>query len=332
MLAHPKPMGNRFKLFFFLVNAVPAPPVPRLMHKRPVRRIHQSDYPVIHVAGQVAGQMRNFIFVAENRQPRRLRNGVRQARAGSVHINPNIAVPLCAREMPREDSFHFQLVLIRQRRNFRATPAARIEFPTVIAALDGPSVKPPIGKRNPAMGTRIAHRKRRSVRSPAQHQRHFQQHRRNQLLPGNLRAPQCRIPEVPQESQLRSAPSVPRRLRICSKNRFDRIAHQTPSRAQKTRPGSIVVYRPIPEQLANSPHLRECKFDAILEYAQRLCTLLSISDPSRRSGPRAVPIIPQIQWSISSFVFSNSLSRKGLPWLHSHSRKNSTSSEPAMTN
>jgi hypothetical protein len=54
MWAHAKATRNRFKLFFFLVNAVPAAPVPRLMDKRPVRRIHQSNNSLVHMRRQLA--------------------------------------------------------------------------------------------------------------------------------------------------------------------------------------------------------------------------------------------------------------------------------------
>ena len=71
---HPKSIRNRLKLFFFLVNAMPAAPVPRLMHERPMRRIHQPNNPLIHMRRQLAGQMRNPIFLAECTQSGRCRN------------------------------------------------------------------------------------------------------------------------------------------------------------------------------------------------------------------------------------------------------------------
>ena len=78
---HPKSIRNRLELFFLLVNAMPTPPVPRLMHKRPVRRIHQSNNPLVHMRRQLASQMRNPIFLAECRQFRRGQGTIRSGGA-----------------------------------------------------------------------------------------------------------------------------------------------------------------------------------------------------------------------------------------------------------
>ena len=78
---HPESIRNRFKLFFFFVNAMPAPPVPRLMHERPVRRIHQPNNPLVYMRRQLASQTRHPIFFAESRQFRYGRNRLGQSRS-----------------------------------------------------------------------------------------------------------------------------------------------------------------------------------------------------------------------------------------------------------
>src|SRR6202140_5425338 len=118
MRAHPETVRNRLEFLGFLVNASALPPKPRLVHERPMRRVHQTNDPVIDVRRQLAGKMRDFVFVAENGKPRRPRNRLRQFRswrvvdrlaiartndrfaAARTHVNPNVAVSLLAWIMP----------------------------------------------------------------------------------------------------------------------------------------------------------------------------------------------------------------------------------------
>src|SRR5579863_8363594 len=51
--AHAKAHRDRLEILLLLVNAVTAAPPPCLMHKRPVRWIHESDDAVVHAARQV---------------------------------------------------------------------------------------------------------------------------------------------------------------------------------------------------------------------------------------------------------------------------------------
>src|SRR5437667_6263816 len=144
MPAHPETVGNRLELLGFFVNASSFTPEPRLMNERPVRRVHQSDNPVVNMRRQLARKMRDLVFVAENGKRRRRRNPLRQTRSRTIHINPNVAVPLFGRKMSRKNALHLQLVLARKRWNLHALPAARIETPSVIAALHHFPVEPPV--------------------------------------------------------------------------------------------------------------------------------------------------------------------------------------------
>src|SRR6266851_3520851 len=153
MRAHPEAVRNRLELLGFLVNAPALPPEPRLVHKRPVRRVHQSDNPVIDVRRQLARKVRDFVFVAENGKPWRRRNRLWQFRSRRIvsryataraHVNPNVTVALLARIMPCKNPLHLQLVLARERWNLDALPAASIEPPSVITALHYFPVQPPV--------------------------------------------------------------------------------------------------------------------------------------------------------------------------------------------
>src|SRR5256884_3474579 len=173
MPAHPETVGNRLELLGLFVNASSFTPEPRLMNERPVRRVHQSDNPVVDMRRQLAGKMRDFVFGAENGKRRRRRNLLRHSRPWYVHKIPNVADPLFARKMSRKNALHFQLVLARKRWDLHALPAASSEPPSAVAALYDFPIEPPVRKRNPAMRARIPHRKHFPLGCSAQHQRHF---------------------------------------------------------------------------------------------------------------------------------------------------------------
>jgi len=250
---------------------MPAPPVPRLMHKRPVRRIHQSNNPLVHMRRQLAGQMRNPIILAKRRQFRCWNSSRRFARLllceflctlrlrvifffsltfsstrhrdprTRIHVNPKISVALFARIMPRKNALHLQFVLASQRRNLNALSAASLKFPSVITALQVLPIKSPMRKRNPAVRARIAHRKRCTLGRASQNQRHFQQHRRRQSVPGNFRASHRRIPKIPKKSGIAFCNGFPH-SRASLHQGLHRFAHRY----------GIVVHRVAPEQPASA--------------------------------------------------------------------------------
>jgi peptide chain release factor 1 len=140
--------------------------------------------------------------------------------------------------MPRKNALHLQLVLASQRRNLNATPRACFKFPSVITALQRLPIKTPIGERNPTVRTRIAHRKRCTLGCAPQNQRHFQQHRLCQPIPGNFRASQSRIPEIPKKSGVAFGNHFPRFSRASLYQGLHRFAHRY----------GIVVHSVAPEQ------------------------------------------------------------------------------------
>src|SRR5260370_9739860 len=111
MLAHPESVRDRLKLFFLFVNAVPASPEPRLVHKRPMRRVHQPDDPVVNVGRQLARKMRNLVLPTENVNRCRSRNRFPQPRSWLINIDPALSIALPARLMSRNNALHFELIL-----------------------------------------------------------------------------------------------------------------------------------------------------------------------------------------------------------------------------
>src|ERR1700723_2777197 len=71
MRAHAEAVRDRLKILLLLVDRMPRAPPPRLMHKWPVRRIHQSDNSVIDRARQIGGKVRQLVSFAEFRNLRR---------------------------------------------------------------------------------------------------------------------------------------------------------------------------------------------------------------------------------------------------------------------
>ena len=62
--AHAESVGNRLEMLLLFVDAFLRSPPPGLMHERPVRGIHEADDAVVHVAGQVGGEVGDFIVVS----------------------------------------------------------------------------------------------------------------------------------------------------------------------------------------------------------------------------------------------------------------------------
>src|SRR5947208_955205 len=103
MRAHTEAVGNRLELLLLFVDAVPRSPPPSLMNKRPVRGIHQTDDSVIHIAGQICGQVCSLKFVSEHRNSRHSRHfctgafaaaesRARRARIGHEHPDKTISL------------------------------------------------------------------------------------------------------------------------------------------------------------------------------------------------------------------------------------------------
>ena len=110
MRRHPKPcipsvvlpIFQRLKVLRLLMNTRPAPPPPRLVHKRPMRRIHQPDNPMIHIAWQLRHQVRAPKLRRKLRHLRHRRQRLPHAPCPRRrHIHPRKTVPLLARKRTR---------------------------------------------------------------------------------------------------------------------------------------------------------------------------------------------------------------------------------------
>src|SRR5579863_2743999 len=98
--AHAKAQRYRLEILLLLVNALPAAPPPGLMNKGSVRRIHEPDDSVVHVAWQVSRQVRDLILSGKSRNPWSGRRGLRRLGETSTQRRrlgdeyPNVVVVL----------------------------------------------------------------------------------------------------------------------------------------------------------------------------------------------------------------------------------------------
>ena len=176
-----------------------------------MRRVHQPDNPVVHIAGQLGRQVRG----AEARRKLRHLRHRRQRNlcapgSGFRQIHPRIAVLLPARVAGRINFRRLQHIEAGQRRNLRALAGARLEFPAMVFALHLLAVEPSGRKRNSAMRAKVAHGKQRAIALAPKQQRHPQQQRRAGLSGGNAGRTCSRVPVA--EDQLRRRPRLGRRL------------------------------------------------------------------------------------------------------------------------
>ena len=118
MGADAKAAGDGFEHLLFLGNALTAPPPPSLVDERPVGRVHEPDNAVVNVARKLGRQMSDAVAWAESGQARTERQRVLPERRAPPRmaifrvrdVDPDVAVPLFAREARGEDSVHPQLV------------------------------------------------------------------------------------------------------------------------------------------------------------------------------------------------------------------------------
>jgi hypothetical protein len=193
------------EVFLFLMNTRPAPPPPSLVHKRPMRGVHQPDNPMVHIARQLRRQMRRpkpRRKLRHLRHSRQLTHNPPRPRLGQIH--PRIPIPLLARKSPRKNLRRVQRLMTRQRRNFFALPRTRLKPPPMVFARHRLPIEPTRRQRNPPVRTKIAHRKQLAVILPSNQQRQAQQHRLRGLLRLQVLRAHSRIP-IPKD-QFRRRP------------------------------------------------------------------------------------------------------------------------------
>src|SRR3984885_16101254 len=136
MRRHAETLRDRLEVFALLVNAGAGAPPPCLMDEGTVCRIHQPDNAVVHVAGQIGGEMRGTAFVTETRQQwwRRQVFGAQAAAACIRDVDPGVAVALHAGIGRGVDAGWIERVLAGERGNLAALAGAGLEGPAVILA------------------------------------------------------------------------------------------------------------------------------------------------------------------------------------------------------
>jgi hypothetical protein len=212
MRRHPKPcvspiifiVVQRLEVLRLLVNTRPAPPPPGLVHKRPMRRIHQPDNPVVHIARQIRLQVRTpkpRRKLRHRRHRRQRLQHLHSPRSRLRQINPGKPIALFTGKRPRINLRRVQCFMARQRRNLHALTAARLKLPPVVLASHRLPIEPPGRQRYSPMRTKIPHRKQLPASLPPQQQRNPQQQRLRRLSLAQLPGAQSRIP-IPKD-QLR---------------------------------------------------------------------------------------------------------------------------------
>ena len=197
---------QRLEMLRLLMNTSLTPPPPGLVHKRPMRRIHQPDNSVIHIAWQLRHQMRAAKPRRELRQLRhRRQRTTHPSRPRLRHVDPRIPIALLARKRPRKNLRRIQRLKARQRWNLLTSTRTRFKPPPMIFTSHRLPIEPPRRQRNPPMRTEIPHRKQLPIMLAPQQQRHTQQHRLRRLLRTQLTGPHRRIP-IPKD-QLRRRPT-----------------------------------------------------------------------------------------------------------------------------
>ena len=188
-------VADWLELLLLGMDAAAAAPPPRLMHERPMRRIHQPDDAMIDVAGQVRRDVCRAVARRELRDLRHWRKlSTAAARARLRKINPGVAVALLAWIRRGINLCRVQRVGFGERGDQLALAAARVELPAVIFAGYGFAVEPSGRERNSAMRTQVAHGEDGSSCAPPQQQWMSQQQRCLCLSRGKLTRPDRRIP------------------------------------------------------------------------------------------------------------------------------------------
>jgi hypothetical protein len=261
MRRHPKPgipslifvVVQWLKVLRLLMNTRPAPPPPRLVHKRPMRRIHQPDDPMIDIARQLRHQMRTPKLRRKLRHLRHRRQRLTHPpRTRRRYIYPRKPIPLLTRKRARKNLRRVQRLVARQRRNLLALPATGLKPPPVILARHRLTIKPPRRQRNPSMRTQITHRKQPPTRLPPQQHRDPKQHRLRRLALTQFAGPQRPVP-IP-EDQLRRRPRDLRNSHQLTQSDAVPFIHDTRHTAQQTR-SPIIAATPPSNSPALIPHL-----------------------------------------------------------------------------
>ena len=179
------------------------------MNERSVRGIHQPDDAVIDAAGQIGGQVGEFVFVAECWNARA---GLRRGSARCVESrscgrrlrneDPDEAVMLFAGVAAGVDAIDFEFLIGGERRNQLALAGVRVEAPAVVAAFDLIAVETSAGERHAAVRAGVLQCETTVLSVAPDDQRRLQQRRPFQAFAKDCVAGQGAIPETGQHQRI----------------------------------------------------------------------------------------------------------------------------------
>ena len=144
---------RRRESFRFFLHSPGRAPIKRPVHERSMRRVHQPDHCVVHVAGEAHRPHHVVGGVAEARDLRHRRQ-IDFVDALFAHENPQVALPFANRIAAHLDPARVQVLAVDQRR-YRRADAGAVEPPAVITALDLVSIVAPVRQRDAAVRTDV---------------------------------------------------------------------------------------------------------------------------------------------------------------------------------
>src|ERR1700739_3120630 len=204
MRAHAEAFKNRLEALGFFADAGPGSPPPGLVNEGSVRRIHEADDAMIHIAWQVGGKVSGAEARTEFDE---VGDGPSlccltfSTGAGTSDIHPGVTVALITGEGGRIDAGGVEVVVAGERRDQLATAAAWLELPAVIAAGDAIAIKPTFAEWDSAMRATVAHGEDASIAAAAEHKRDAEEHRLYQLAFAESVGAQRGVPVVVDESR-----------------------------------------------------------------------------------------------------------------------------------
>jgi hypothetical protein len=208
MRTHAEALRDRLKGLLFLVNGIAAAPPPGLVDKRTVRRVHEADDAVVDTAGQVGGQVGDFVFVAEGGHAWYGKGRIGAAsesgscRDGLGHEHPDEVVVLFTGVAACVDAVDLQFLIGRQRWDELALAAMGLEPPAVVTAFKLGAVEATAGEGHATMRAGVLQGERTSLQIPAEDKRRVEQHRLSQSVVDDAITGQGAVPEAPKHQRI----------------------------------------------------------------------------------------------------------------------------------
>src|SRR6476660_281109 len=143
------------------------------MNKRAVCRVHQTDNSVIDGAGEIGGQVSQFVLLAENRNPGRGKGRLnRPGESGSRrwwfgNVDPDEVIMLFAGVAPGVDAVDLQFLIRSEGGDKPALACMSVKPPAVVAALHLPPIENTTRKRHATVGAGVMQCERPALAVPS---------------------------------------------------------------------------------------------------------------------------------------------------------------------